>query len=170
MQAWRMGGGLALAVLMAAAASAQPSSITVDDDDITMRGCVTQTRTDGRDVDRTLAWGRKDIMLAAAGLPLPAAASRVFYWIDDDDKLARHVGQQVEITGELEDFEKGELKVERDGDFTEIELDLDGDEQKIRVPTAWLGPGAPTRDQEVDIVARRVEIKDVKILGACQTR
>ncbi|MEZ5285172.1 MAG: hypothetical protein R2712_10260 [Vicinamibacterales bacterium] len=168
MRALHFGFALPLLAMLAAPAAAQPS-ITVDDDDITISGCVLQEAAGTPDASRTLAWTRRDIMLAAAGMPVPAASSRVFYWIDDDDSLAAHVGRRVELKGELKDFETGEVEIDRDGDYTEIELDLDGEEEKIRVPNTWLsGSARGDDDREFDIVARRIDVKDVKVLGDCR--
>jgi hypothetical protein len=104
-------------------------------------------------------------------------ASRVLYWIEDEDDLDEHVGQMVEVRGELEGLETGELEIERDGAYTEIRLELDGDEEKIRVPTAWLtGPsvGRASRDDDddldIEIATRKIDVKDVKVLGPCPVR
>ena len=168
----RFGLTLALVTLGASSAAAQRPAVTVDDDDITIRGCITQARPLPNVAPTTLMWSRSDIMLSAAEMSAPAAAAGVFYWLDDDDDndLSKHVGQRIEIKGELEDFEKGEVEIEEDGEFTEIELDLDGQKETARVPTSWLGPGAPRRDREFDIVARRIDVKDVRVLGACGIR
>lgn len=166
----RFGLTLALAMFAASSAGAQRPAITVDDDDITIRGCITQAPSPSPVAPTTLVWSRSDIMLSAAELSVPAAAPGVFYWLDDDDDLAKHVGQRVEIKGDLEDFEEGEVEIEKDGDFTEIELDLGGKKEKARIPTSWLGAAAPNRDREFDIVARRIDVKDVRVLGACPVR
>lgn len=120
-----------------------------------------------------LIWSRGDIMLAgAAALNSPSAATpglvqRVFYWLDDDDDLSKHAGQRVELKGELEDFEEGEIEIEKDGDFAEIRLELDGDEEEARVPISWLGPGAADADATLEFVARRIDVDEVRGLGAC---
>jgi hypothetical protein len=80
----------------------------------------------------------------------------------------------VEVHGTLEGLEKGELEIERDGPFTEIRLELDGDEEKIRVPTAWLEGSSMARasqdddDLEIEIATRKVDVNDVKVLGPCR--
>ena len=82
-------------------------------------------------------------------------AGRVFYWLEDDEDLSKHVGQLVEIEGDLEDFEIGEIEIDRDGDFTEIELDLEGRKEKARVPTSWLPGIGSDGDREFEIAARK---------------
>jgi hypothetical protein len=171
-------GPLAMATAFAATLGAQQPAVTVDKDDITIRGCV-------REVDlRTtnpslLVWSRSDLMLvgaeaASSDAPNPIGtagfAGRVFYWLDDDEDLAKHVGQQIEIKGDLKDIEKGEIEIDQDGAFTKIEIKLDGKKETARVPTSWLGVPADDKEQKFEIVARRVDVDDVKVLGACTVR
>jgi hypothetical protein len=165
---------VALAIGTAASASAQQPAVSVNGDSITLRGCVTKT---GGQVpaQSMLVWSRGDILLAGAATASPAApspvgtagiAGRVFYWLEDEDDLSKHIGQEVEVKGDLEDFEEGEVEIRRQGDFTEIELDFDGKEEKLRVPSAWLG--GPDDDKEFKVIGRRIDVNDVKIIGACR--
>jgi hypothetical protein len=97
----------------------------------------------------------------------PAAlADRVFYWLDDEEDLAKHIGQQVEIKGDLGDFKKGEIETKRDGEFTNIELKLGDKKEKARVPTAWLG--TPASEGEVQIISRKVDVDKVTVIGSCE--
>jgi hypothetical protein len=154
-----------------ATVAAQKPRVVVNDDDMTIRGCVGES--DRSSLDRpVLVWTKGGIMLSnalsvQAGHPqqLP---ERVFYWPDGGDKLSKHVGQRVEVESELGDFKKGQIKVDRDGEFTKIEMKLGGDTEHARVPTAWLG--APRDEGKVDIVARKIKIKDVEVLGVCTAR
>jgi len=156
-----------VAVTLTTAAAQQPS-VRVDDDDITIRGCVGPGGPSAAG-DPVLVWTRGDLMLRnAAAAGTGQLTERVFYWLEDEDDLAPHVGQLVEVKGELGDFEKGEIEIKRDGDFTNIELKLDGKKEKARVPTAWFG--APRSEGEFDIVARKIDVDDVKVLGACPAR
>ena len=61
-------------------------------------------------------------MLAAAEARSTAVPlrDRIFYWLDDDEDLSKHRGQRVEIQGELEDFEKGKVEVDRKDDYTKV--------------------------------------------------
>ena len=120
-----------------------------------------------------LVWSQSDIMMAGAatvgnpaGVPIgtTGVSGRVFFWVDED--LSKHVGQRVEVKGDLEDIEQGKIEIETKGEFTEIELELDGREEQMRVPTAWLSPGTP-RDTEIEIAARKVDVDDVRVLGPC---
>ena len=151
-----------------AAAGKQPS-VVVNDDEITIRGCVGRVTPGGPADERMLVWTRGDIMLSnPSALRSGQLAERVFYWLDDDDDLSKHVGQMIEVKGDLGDFEKGEIEFDRDGDFTEIELKLDGKTEKARVPNALLGPHRS--EGEIDIVSRKIDVDDVKVIGACPVR
>ena len=164
-----------LAVTIAGASSAaQEPIVTIDDDDITIRGCVRNTDVRNRLPINMLVWSRGDIMLAAATslgshrVGTAGVAGRVLYWLEDEDDLTKHVGQMIEVKGELKDLETGEVEIKREDDFfTEIELDLDGKEEKARVPTAWLRGTGADRDQKFEIAARRVDVDEVRVLGAC---
>jgi hypothetical protein len=166
---------MALTVGIASVTAQQPT-VAIDDDDITIRGCVRSVDIRAAVPATMLVWTRGDIMLAGVtalginstnSVETAGIAGRVLYWLEDDDNLARHVGQIVEIKGDLEDFETGEVEIDREGDFTEIELDLDGKEEKARVPTSWLRGIGADRDQEFDIAVRRIDVDDVRVLGAC---
>ena len=174
--------GLAVALAVAAFATvgAQQPSVTVNDDNITLKGCVTKSGSQSPLAPSMLVWSRGDILLAGAASTSPAApnpvgtsglAGRVFYWIDDDEDLGKHIGQEIEIRGELEDFKDGELEISRQGEYTEIELDLGGKEEKIRVPHAWLADSDAAdkdKDTEFKIVGRRIDVEDIKVIGACK--
>ena len=162
---------LCFSCAVAAPTLAQQPSVTIDGDNVTLTGCVVPTSQSSRP---TLIWTRGEIMLAgvdaAAGAPTnpigtAGVSGRVFYWLDNDEDLRKHIGQRVEIKGELEDFEEGEIQVKRDGAFTDIELEIDGHTEKARVPTAWLGT-APD-EAEFKIVAREVDVDDIRVLGSC---
>jgi hypothetical protein len=163
---------LALAPAVVLAAQQRPW-VTMHDDDITIRGCVQPAgAAAAHPSGAPLFWSRSDIMLAAAsqgdtlGID-PSLAQRVFYWLDEDEDLAKHVGQLVEVKGELQDFKKGDVEIDHDGDYTKIEMHLDGKKEEAKVPNAWLGPSAGDKDQKLDIVARRVDVKDIDVVGAC---
>jgi hypothetical protein len=157
-----------------AASVQQGPTVIVDGDRITMTGCIVPA-AEVTSSPEALFWSRGGLMLAGAGAAVAPATNaiaangisgRVFYWLDDDEDLRKHLGKRVEIKGELEDLEDGEIKVSRDGDFTEIELDIDGDKEEARVPTSWFG-GATPKDAEFKIAVREVDVDEVRELGAC---
>ena len=137
---WLAGAALSIATL---AAAGQQPTVVVQDDDITIRGCVGRAQPGTATNAPMLVWTRGDIMLSnATAIGSALSADRVFYWLDDDDDLSKHVGQMVEVKGDLGDFKKGEVDIDKDGDFTEIELKLGGKTEKARVPTTWIGAAA----------------------------
>jgi hypothetical protein len=161
-------GGASLCVATVAQAGQQPA-VSVHGDDITIRGCVSRVQPGSFANAPMLVWTRGDIMLGnAAALNAGQLRDRVFYWLDDDEDLAKHIGQTIEVKGDLGDFKKGEVEIDRDGDFTNIELKLDGKKEKARVPSTWIS--APRGEEEFDIVARKVDVDKVKVIGACEAR
>jgi hypothetical protein len=163
---WLAGASLSIATMTAAG---QQPAVVVHDDEITIRGCVNRVQPGSVTTAPMLVWTRGDIMLGnASALGSGKLTERVFYWLDDEEDLSKHIGQSIEVKGELDDFEKGEVNIDKDGDFTEIELKLDGKTDKARVPTAWLG--APSGEAKFDIVARKIDVDEVKVIGACPAR
>jgi hypothetical protein len=147
------------------------TSAMADDKDIVIRGCVTDASAPSVVAPSTLVWSRSDIMLAAAearGTAVPLR-DRIFYWLDDNegDALAKHRGQRVEIKGELEEFEKGKVEVDRKDDYTKVKLHLDGKTEEAKVPSSWLNEWANQKDQKFEIVARRIDVKKIDVIGSC---
>ena len=159
-------GGLLLSASAVVLAAQQPS-INVHGDDITIRGCVGRGSADNFGTERTLVWSRSDIMLrnvidAGSSTAFP---DKVFYWLNDDEDLAKHVGKMVEVKGDLGDFKRGEVEMKRDGQFTNITLKLGDKTEKARVPSSWLG--AQGGEGSFDFPTRRVDVDSVKVLGNC---
>jgi hypothetical protein len=160
---------LSAAAVTLAGLGAAASASADDDKNIVIRGCVTDATAPSVIAPSTLVWSRSDIMLAAAEARSTAVPlrDRVFYWLDDDEDLSKYRGQRVEIRGELEDLEKGKVEVDRKDDYTRVKLHLDGKDEEAKVPSSWLNEWASKKDQEFDIVARRIDVKKVNVLGAC---
>jgi hypothetical protein len=162
---WMAAASLSIATV----AAAQRPAVEVHGDDITLRGCVGRVQAGSVGSAPMLVWTRGDIMMTnATAIGAAQSVDRVFYWLDDDEDLAKHVGQMVEVKGDLGDFKKGEVEIDRKGDFTEIELKIGDKKEKARVPTAWLG--VPRAEGEFDIVARKIDVDKVQVLGACTAR
>jgi hypothetical protein len=123
-----------------------------------------------------LVWSGRNIMLTGL-TPLTTSApdavgtsgltSRTFYWIDDDD-LFEHIGQMVEVRGDIKDFDDTEVRIRHADGFTEI--DFDAKTERVRLPTSWLrGPGEH-RDVSFDVIARRIDVDEVFPLASCSFR
>ena len=173
--------GLLAAAVGASTAAAQ-HAVHIDGDKITVRGCVSGATAELRMPFETLLWSRGGMLTAGTDIASAAVTadsrdlgSRVLYWIDDDD-LAEHAGKMVEIKGDLGELKTGEIEIDRDGDFTEIKLELDGDEHEIRDPSAWLERSSVARasrdasDREIEIATRKVDVDEVNVLGSCPIR
>src|SRR5262245_22872809 len=99
--------GIALTVGLLALPGARPraaeASVAIDDDFV-ITGCLTDAQAPTVIAPSTLVWTRSDIMLAAADARADAVPmrDRVFYWLDDEEDLAKYRGRRVEIKGELE--------------------------------------------------------------------
>ena len=166
----RLGMALSAGLVALAGVGTGATSPSAIDDDFVVRGCVTDANAPSVVAPSTFVWSRSDIMLAAAEARSTAVPlrERIFYWLDDDEDLTKYRGQRVEITGELKDFEKGKIEIDRKDDYTKVKLHLDGKTEEAKVPSKWLNEWASDKDQKFDIVARRIDGKKVKALGACE--
>jgi len=151
--------------------AAQQPGVSVDDDDVTIRGCVVRAERYTPAEKVPLVWGRNE-MLVSMSDPMGLRgrtdnnAGRLFYWLDDED-LTKHVGKMVEIKGDLKDVEKGEVEVDRKDDYTTIELKFDGKTEKARIPTPWFRSGGPSNDKDYQVVVQRIDVDGVREMGAC---
>jgi len=174
--------GIGISCALSAAAAAQ-APVGDNDDQFVARGCVAPAADPrGAGPQSLFLWSRGDVYLAFPDTRFrPAETARpvgttgvfmpVFYWIDDEDDFAKYVGQRVEIVGELsDDLEKGEIEIEHQGDFTEIEFEVNGREAKARIPRTWLGPATGNKDAEFDVAVRTVDVEKVTVLGTCSSR
>ena len=96
------------------------------------------------------------------------AYSTIFYWLDDDDDLERHVGHHVEIDGRVKgDLKPGEIKLERKDNWTEVTVKSDGRSMKATVPNASLFPASTeNKDRKVTALVRRVDVDHVRMVDA----
>jgi len=173
---------LATAATLPLAADPQARGAGSRDDQFVVTGCVTPARdVRGAAHQSILVWSRGDVYLSALDVRFKPSERPVgtgggtfmpiFYWIDDENDFAKHVGQRVEVVGELgDDIEKGEIEFDHDGDFTEVEFDVGGREARARIPTSWLGPQTQGRDVDLDVMVRTVDVEKVTVLGACPGR
>lgn len=169
----------AAAVLLSATValplSAQQPTVTIEGDNITITGCFARVTASPSMAPTSLIWSRGDLMLAGAAaagasVAVPVGTTgmsdRVFYWLNNEEDMSRHLGKRVRITGEVDDFQKGEIEIDRDGDFANVKLELDNQDEEIRIPMHFLGRGIKD-DVDIDIVARKVDVDDVDVLGPC---
>ena len=153
------------------------------DDQFVVTGCVTPSRDVriGTGPQSLFVWSRGDVYLASPDAKFKPAEPvgttgtfvPVFYWIDDENDFAEHVGQRVEVVGEMSDrLRTGELEITHDNGFTDLEFEVGGREAKARVPRAWFGPALREgiAEVETDVIVRTVDVETVTVLGPCPTR
>jgi hypothetical protein len=145
------------------------------DDTVTIRGCVRRSDLSVPLAPSMLAWGRNDIMITGAAamdsprsVTIGGAVMPSFYWLDDDEDLAEHVGLDVEISGDLGDFARGEIEIEQDDGITKIEMNLRGTKETARIPTRWLHGTGLDIEREFEIVGRRLDVDDIRVIGVCR--
>ena len=160
-------------------AMTQQSMLMIGDDDIMIRGCVRPIDPRAYTLVDMLVWGHGNVMLTGMTGPhsfgnttshavgTSGFVNRVVYWMEDDEDLVEYLGQMVQVRGDLKDFERGEVEVDREGDYTKIELNVHERKETIRLPTSWLIGTGLNREQDIDIVVRRIDVDDVLALGAC---
>ena len=166
---------------VSAQVSSAPARPTGEGKDVTITGCV--VKGDGGyvlanvpdAVDSTTAAARAGGLPSA---PQPRGAvlpGRVLYWLDDDEDLAEHAGQRVEVKGNLKgDIEAGRISAEREGGLVELEFKVNGERTvTVKVPDvpASVGTAGSVGDKEVDVhyIVRKVDVDSIKMLASvCQ--
>jgi hypothetical protein len=172
MKLFTYGATAAVVAASAVALSAQRPGVDVDKDDITIRGCVTRAERYNPVDKMPLVWSRNDVLVSLSEgwdrdrRTADKVNGRLFYWLEDED-LSDHVGQMVEIKGDLEDLERGQFEIDRKKDFTTLELKFDGKSEKAKLPTPWFAAPNSKDEREYDVVVQKVDVDDVKVLGAC---
>ena len=148
-------------------------------DDITLTGCLVRGEGDGAgyllsNAPGEPAWQRSaDRRIEPSSVGTSGGFESVFYWLDGDDDLRRHVGHAVQITGELEgDLDDGQIEIDRKRDWTEMTVKAGGRTMKAQVPhaSATTAPGRDG-DEKMSVLVRRVDVERVEMLAAtCDTR
>jgi hypothetical protein len=142
------------------------------DDEIKLSGCLIRAE-EGAGYLLTNAPGDPAIYKGDDRKVSPSAVgttggfASVFYWLYGNGDLNAHVGQRVEVEGDLQgDIREGEIKTHRKDNWTEVEVKSGGRSMKARVPNGsfmW----ANERDKEKGgILIRRVNVEKVKMVGA----
>jgi hypothetical protein len=112
---------------------------------------------------------------AAAGHVTPGTIgttgdfANIFYWLDGNGDLRKHVGHQVEIEGDAKgDAKDAEMKIDRKDRWTELTVKADGRTMNARVPQASI-VGGPDAERKMDVLVRRIAVERVRMLAAeCQ--
>jgi hypothetical protein len=147
-------------------------------EDITLTGCLVRGEGDGAgyllsNPPGEPAWQRaEDKRIEPNSVGTSGGFESIFYWLDGDDELRKHVGHAVQITGELEgDLDDGQIEIDRKKDWTEMTVKAGGRTMKAQVPHASAST-APGRDGDdrMTVLVRRVDVERVEMLGATCAR
>ena len=150
---------------------------------ITVTGCAVKGNGDGdgfllaNSVEQTI---RTTTAPTATGAAVSSSTTtemkpaRILYWLDDDDDaVAKLMGQLIEVTGQVEgDIKRGEIKAERENGMIELEINAAGRKANVKladVPSA-VGSGS-VKDREVALpyVVRKLDVKSAKsIASSCR--
>ena len=141
--------------------------------EITFHGCVTP----GLDKGTYLLSSMTHVTGPDGGqIPEVAHGRRVFFWLDSDAELGKHVGHTVEVQGRISKLEESEVELKagrhKDGGLI-VEYEVPG--KDVRVPNAVagasVGTAGSTAPEKNDIKSylMRVDVKNVKMMGSsCQ--
>lgn len=155
-----------LTTLFVVAALAVPALADDDGIPVTLTGCLHHATQPGAYVLTNVA------VTSDAALP-----SNAIYWLDDRDKLHGHAGWMIEITGEAERIETGEVEVEHHpkdgGRARSVEVEADGREAELLTTDAAHVPAGghgvqPGEERKVVMPTYEVDIDEVKRLRACR--
>ncbi len=166
-------------VLTLAAAMVAPISAGRSADTVTLTGCLVRGEGDGAgymlsNAPGEPAWQRSaDQRIEPTSVGTSGGFESIFYWLDGDDDLKKHVGHTVRITGEPDDeLDDAQIEVNRKKEWTEVVVKSDGRTMKAQVPNASVST-APGQDgdSKTRVLVRRVDVEKIEMLSAtCGTR
>jgi hypothetical protein len=147
---------------------------SLDDKDIKLSGCLIRGEGDAAgyflsNTPTEPALQRSaDANVAPSALGTAGSFATIFYWLEGDPALKSHVGNRVEIEGQLKgDLKEGEIKVDRKEKWTELTVKADGRSLKANVPlTSVLPAPGKNGDGKHDVAVRRVDVSKVRMLAA----
>lgn len=168
--------------------------VHADDDHVSLTGCIVQgnegdngfllTNVLPSSVDMSTRAAAQENKVTGTSGTLPGASSVVYLLTDleNDDDLPNYSGKRVEVRGELDgQIEKGEMEVERDGDWVKLEVKSGDHKVTTRIPYVSVMPNSTAAvgtsgsqgmkdDEEIELNlnVRKFDVKDVKIVsGSC---
>ena len=162
---------LTMACALAIGLGSIATAAAADDKDIRLSGCLVRGQNgDGylmTNVPGEAAWQRPaDATVVPGPVGTSGTVSTIFYWLSKRDGLDEHVGHEIEIEGKLRgDLKDGRIRVEPQGEWTDVEIEADGETLKAKVPRSLLVVPAGS-DRRVDVLVRKVEPQKVRMLAA----
>jgi hypothetical protein len=171
----RISATLILTSVLALAVAAVPSGAPLRDKSIKLSGCLIRGEGGGagyllisRAFDpATTAVGGAHVTPGTIGTSSDFA--NIFYWLDGNGDLRKHVGHRVEIEGDAKgDIKDAEMKINRKDNWTELTVKSEGRTMNARVPQASIVAG-PDADRKMDVLVRKIDVEHVRMLAAdCQ--
>ena len=162
---------VACAVSLAGLSVAQRTSAA--NNKITLSGCLVRGDGDGAgylltNTPQEPRLDAPDAKVAPSALGTSGNYTTVFYWLDGNGDLKRHIGNRVEIQGELKgNVKDGEIKVDRKVGWTEITVKADGRTMKANVPHTSIVAAPDEKDsKKTGVLVRRVDVDRVTMLSA----
>ena len=169
-----LAGLIACTIAVATVQADFASPFRFDDKSIKLTGCLVKGEGDGGYLVTNLPSEPASTASATAIVPSAVGTSGgsapMFYWLDDNHDLERHVGHRVEIDGRLKgDLKEGEIKLERRNNWTDVTVKSDGRSMKAVVPNASMFPASPRDERsnrKVAAIVRKVDVEHVRMLAA----
>jgi hypothetical protein len=165
---------IAVVSIVATAAAAPPNlDRAFAENSIKLTGCLVRGEGDGAGYLLTNAPAEPGWVNPSEARTAPNAVgttggfTSVFYWLNSGRDLKSHVGQRVEIEGDLAgNLKDGEIKVDRQAKWTEVTVKADGRTMKYAVPHMSVVPN-PDHDktQRSDVLVRRVNVEKVRMIA-----
>jgi hypothetical protein len=164
-----------IAVLALTIAAVVPSGSALRDKSLTLSGCLVRGEGDGAGY-LLISHAFDPATATATGAPVTPGTvgttgdfATLFYWLDGNSDLRKHVGHRVQIEGDAKgDVKEGEMKVDRKEAWTELTVKSDGRTMTARVPQASIVAG-PDPLKKLDVLVRKIDVERVRMLAAdCQ--
>jgi hypothetical protein len=172
----RISATLILTSALAVATAAVPSGAPMrPDKSIKLSGCLIRGEGDGAGY-LLISHAFDPAATASAGAHVTPGTigttgdfANIFYWLDGNGDLRKHVGHRVEIEGDAKgDVKDAEMTINRKEHWTELTVKSDGRTMNARVPQASI-VAAPDADRKMDVLVRRIDVEHVRMLAAdCQ--
>lgn len=161
----------AVALMLASLVVAQPRTTEAGAkrQQITFMGCVASAERD----TYTLAPVMRLLEPAPRRVPEFAHGRQVFFWLDDEEQIRRHIGRMVEVRGEFSAIETSEVELKsgrhRDGGLI---VEFEGPGRDVRTSAAAAGVaigtgGATAEKDDIKAYLLRVDVKSVRATGTC---
>ncbi len=170
---WTRWATVALALGIAGVAMNQPLDVVAASDNVKLSGCLIKGEKGSAGYLLTNAPADPSLQEASRRVEPSAIGTsgdytQIFYWLDGDKDLEKHIGHQVEVSGDTRGaLRDGEIKVDWKDRWTELTVKSDGRTMKANVPHTSLVADEHTHgDKKGRVIVQRVDVDHVQMLGA----